>query len=145
MHLSCAKYARHRACCSTGRLLLRAPSLRRVVAARAGRDKSRTDEARGGLDPYLEVAVPRDQRPVNQLAELKEDPLYSWGALDAPQYLQRLAGVWAFFFAAVGGPIAYQTFDPVQQPLEWFLAGSTGSLVVVAALVARIYLGWSYV
>ena len=33
---------------------------------------------RGGLDPRLEIAVPADQRPVNELSQLKEDPLYSW-------------------------------------------------------------------
>jgi hypothetical protein len=27
---------------------------------------------------YLEAAVPRDQRPVNELAQLKADLLYSW-------------------------------------------------------------------
>lgn len=114
--------------------------------------------------------------------------------MELNEYAVRLVGVFAFFFALVGGPIAYQTFDPFQQvrvgelcwacvvvdmpcpklfhlrpshaphpaqshfrlttcecfpfllqPLEWFLSGSTGSMVVVAILVLRIYLGWSYV
>ena len=33
----------------------------------------------------------------------------------------------------------------LSQPLEWFLSGTTGALVVVAVVVIRIYLGWSYV
>lgn len=33
---------------------------------------------RGGLDPSLEVAVPSDQRPVNELAALRKGTLYSW-------------------------------------------------------------------
>lgn len=37
------------------------------------------------------------------------------GVLDLNQYALRLAGVFAFFFALVGGPIAYQTFDPYSQ------------------------------
>ncbi|PNW83618.1 hypothetical protein CHLRE_05g237050v5 [Chlamydomonas reinhardtii] len=124
----------------------RGPVLRRVVAVARAKPEKSTDQAlQGGLDPYLEVAVPKDQRPVNQLAELKADPLYSWGALEQGDYVKRLAGVWSFFFAFIGGPIAYQTFEPVDQPLEWFLSGTTGALVVVAVVVIRIYLGWSYV
>lgn len=37
--------------------------------------------AAGGLDPALELAVPADQRPVNELAALREAPLYSWVSL----------------------------------------------------------------
>ena len=31
------------------------------------------------------------------------------------------------------------------QPIEWAVAGCLGSLMVVAILVLRIYLGWAYV
>ena len=31
------------------------------------------------------------------------------------------------------------------QPLEWAVSGCLGSLMVVALLVLRIYLGWAYV
>ncbi|KAG2496446.1 hypothetical protein HYH03_005670 [Edaphochlamys debaryana] len=117
----------------------------RVVAARGTGQNRQPEVEQGGLDPYLEVAVPKDQRPVNQLTELKNDPLYSWGSLELADYVKRLWGVYAFFFAFVGGPIAYQTFEPTQQPIEWFLSGTTGALLVVAVVVIRIYLGWSYV
>lgn len=36
----------------------------------------------GGLDPALEVAVPPDQRPVNELAALRVAPLYSWVSME---------------------------------------------------------------
>ena len=71
--------------------------------------------------------------------------LYSWGALELPDYLKRLAGVFVFFVALVGGPIAYQTFAPSDQPFEWALSAAVGSLVVVTVVVVRIFLGWSYV
>ncbi|GIL69293.1 hypothetical protein Vretifemale_230 [Volvox reticuliferus] len=147
---STAAEMQHQCACSMGRLMAprrvsRPATHRRVVVTHASPEKSSTDEMKGGLDPFLEVAVPKDQRPVNQLAELKQDPLYSWGALEQGDYVKRLAGVYAFFFAFVGGPIAYQTFEPAEQPLEWFLSGTTGALVVVAVVVIRIYLGWSYV
>lgn len=94
---------------------------------------------------YLEAAVPKDQRPVNELSQLKDDTLYSWGSLEMNDYLKRLGGVFAFFLALVGGPIAYQTFSPSDQPVEWILSASVGSLVVVAIVVVRIFLGWAYV
>jgi hypothetical protein len=31
-----------------------------------------------GLDPMLEAAVPADQRPVNELASLKQSMMYNW-------------------------------------------------------------------
>lgn len=76
----------------------RSVSWQRVVVARAT-EKS-TDEISGGLDPYLEVAVPKDQRPVNQLAELKQDPLYSW---------------------CVGGHVAWRQRDSPQALRLWRL------------------------
>ena len=33
---------------------------------------------RGGLDPSLEMAVPSEQRPVNELASLRQASLDSW-------------------------------------------------------------------
>ena len=35
--------------------------------------------------------------------------------LELQQYAKRLGIVWIAIFAAVSGPIAYQTFDPSQQ------------------------------
>lgn len=93
----------------------------------------------------LEQAVPWAQRPSNELQELRGDWLYAWGTLPLPAYAQRLAIVFAAFSAVISGPIAYQTFDPFSQPLEFALASSTGSLFVVAVAALRIYLGWTYV
>jgi hypothetical protein len=56
-----------------------------------------------------------------------------------------LGVIFAFFFALVGGPIAYQTFDPASQTAQFLLSACTGSLLVVATAVVRIYLGWQYV
>ena len=35
--------------------------------------------------------------------------------LDIGDYVKRLAFLWAIVFSFLGGPIAYQTFDPIQQ------------------------------
>lgn len=37
------------------------------------------------------------------------------GSLELSEYVKRLAAVYAFFFTFIGGPIAYQTFEPTQQ------------------------------
>lgn len=93
----------------------------------------------------LEMAVPEDQRPVNELAALKQAWLYSWAVLPLGDYVKRLALVFGFFFAFVGAPIADQTFDLSKTPLEFVLSAGIGSSLVVAIAMVRIYLGWSYV
>lgn len=99
----------------------------------------------GGSLSKLEYEVPPDQRPVNELKQLKDSPLYSWATLGVGDYTKRLAILWGGVFAVLGGPIAYQTFDPVDQPLEFFLSAATGSLTIVAIANLRIFLGWKYV
>lgn len=37
------------------------------------------------------------------------------GTLPLQEYLKRLAAVFGFFYAFIGGPISYQTFDPFSQ------------------------------
>jgi len=92
-----------------------------------------------------EMAVPKDQRPVNELKNLQEAFMYSWGELSDLEYYRNLAFVWAFFFALFGGPIAAQTYPMKTQTLQFILAGSCGGLVPVVLTALRIYLGWSYV
>lgn len=56
--------------------------LRYVAVAASGTNDDRASLSSspfgGGLDPSLELAVPKDQRPSNELASLKTAPLYSW-------------------------------------------------------------------
>lgn len=96
-------------------------------------------------DPAFEIEVPSDQRPVNELAALKEATLYSWAQLSAVEFGIRLGALWVFFFLLLGGPIAAASFEPTREPLKFFLAGGAGSLFAVSVLVLRMYLGWSYV
>jgi hypothetical protein len=91
------------------------------------------------------VSVPSDQRPVNELAQIRQSQLYSWATLEPQAYLSRLGLLWLFFFSLLGCPIAYQTFDPLDQPLEFALSAATGAFVVVSIAILRIWLGWEYV
>ncbi|KAG1680192.1 hypothetical protein FOA52_000305 [Chlamydomonas sp. UWO 241] len=146
---STAATARSLRPCSSLNLLPARPlqllGVRPVPARHITHASSSRDDSGPAATAYLEAAVPSDQRPVNELRELKDDTLYSWGKLELTDYLLRLGGVFAFFTAAVGGPIAFQTFSPMAQPIEWILSATVGSLVVVALVVVRIFLGWSYV
>lgn len=65
--------------------------------------------------------------------------------MELSDYAKRLVILWGGVFVFLSGPIAYQTFDPTQQPIEYFLSASTGSLLVVAVASLRIFLGWKYV
>jgi len=93
----------------------------------------------------LETAVPSLQRPVNELQQVKEGALFSWATLEGAAFALRLATVFIFVFAFIGGPISYQTFDPSDQLPQFVLAGSLGALLVTTVVTLRIYLGWAYV
>ena len=57
-------------------------SHRRVSAVgtrpQATKDQNDQQGLAGGLDPRLEIAVPAEQRPVNELAQIRKAVLYSW-------------------------------------------------------------------
>lgn len=55
---------------------------------------------RGGLDPKLEMVVPADQRPVNELEQLRKGQLYSW--------VRDLLLLSASYSPCSGSPIAWQ-------------------------------------
>ncbi|KAL5706887.1 Protein CONSERVED IN THE GREEN LINEAGE AND DIATOMS 27 [Ranunculus cassubicifolius] len=112
------------------------------------------EEANGGggsgfvgrdWDPGLEIEVPFEQRPVNEYSDLKQGPLYSWGELSPTQFFVRLGGLWLVTFTVLGVPIAAASFNPSREPLRFLLSAGTGTLFLVALIVLRIYLGWSYV
>ncbi|KAF5197905.1 Conserved in the green lineage and diatoms 27 protein [Thalictrum thalictroides] len=115
--------------------------------------KALREEANGGgsgfvgrnWDPGLEVEVPFEQRPVNEYSSLKDGPLYSWGELSPGQFFVRIGGLWLVTFTVLGIPIAAASFNPSREPLRFLLAAGTGTLFLVALVVLRIYLGWSYV
>lgn len=92
-----------------------------------------------------ELAVPKDQRPVNELKSLQQAPLYSWGELPPALYARNLGLLWLFFFGFIGGPVAAGTYPIAQQPVQFLLAAGSGGLVPVVFVALRVYLGWAYV
>ena len=62
------------------RVATRLTTTRAAPGGGGGRRSPLTASYPSGLDPALELAVPVDQRPVNELAALREAPLYSWAS-----------------------------------------------------------------
>lgn len=57
--------------------------------------------------------------------------------------LLQLAVLFSAIYSVVGAPVAFQTFDPRQQPSQFLLSGAIGTGVVVLLAILRIYLGWA--
>ncbi|RRT84704.1 hypothetical protein B296_00011256 [Ensete ventricosum] len=116
------------------------------------------DDAEGGAggfagqswDPGLEIEVPFEQRPVsadlsfihdvNEYSALKTSTLYSWGELSPGNFFLRLGSLSLVTFTILGAPIAAASFNPSKDPLKFVLAAGTGTLLLVALVVLRIYL-----
>ena len=91
------------------------------------------------------MAIPRDQRPVNELRRLKEDPLMAWALLESGELATRLFVLLGGVTTMVGMPIASYTYSPGEMPVRFFLASLAGGCFATALATLRVYLGWSYV
>jgi len=89
--------------------------------------------------------VPREQRPINELAALKEDALSGWACLETAPYWVRLGAMWLALGVVVGTPVSAVTFEPGKDPVEFTLAAAAGAAVAVMLLSVRTYLAWTYV
>jgi hypothetical protein len=88
-----------------------------VVRAFSNNSDSRgnnNEDAEAGWESTFEIEVPSDQRPVNELAALKEGALYSWAQLSPVEFAVRIGGLWLLFFLLLGGPIAAGSFEPTR-------------------------------
>ncbi|RWW85747.1 hypothetical protein BHE74_00005551 [Ensete ventricosum] len=143
-----------------GQLVLEVSRLKRpsrwsrfCCTVRAVRDDA--DGGAGGFagqswDPGLEIEVPFEQRPVsadlsfihdvNEYSALKTSTLYSWGELSPGNFFLRLGSLSLVTFTILGAPIAAASFNPSKDPLKFVLAAGTGTLLLVALVVLRIYL-----
>ncbi|KAK9866550.1 hypothetical protein WJX84_001367 [Apatococcus fuscideae] len=100
----------------------------------------------GEKDPLAAACpVPSEQQPVRELQALQDIFAFNWATMPLPQFVGRLGIVWAGFFATMGLPVSAVTFNPQDQPTEFFASAGLGSLCVVTIVVLRLYLGWSHV
>jgi hypothetical protein len=77
--------------------------------ARAMRGSSDSDDS-SGLG-QLEIEVPKEQRPVNELQQLKDSPLYSWvGYIRSPKVYFCVHWLITLFLSAT--PASFHVFHP---------------------------------
>lgn len=88
--------------------------------------------------------VPVEQQPVNEYEQLKESWFFQWANLEKTAYGKKLTWVWVWGWL-VAGPIASASFHPLTKPISFMIMGSGGAGVFVALVLARLYLGWSYI
>ena len=88
--------------------------------------------------------VPPEQRPINEYEELKTSWFFSWGTLQLSTYIKKLVwvGFWSWLIAA---PIAAASFSPSRYLIRFILTSLAGTEVLLALVLIRLYLGWSYV
>ena len=94
--------------------------------------------------PVSICPVPSEQQPLNEYQQLQESWFFRWGIIDKWVYGRKLTWVWCWGWIFTG-PIAAASFHPAKAPLQFALCGSAGALLLVVLVLARLYLGWSYV
>ena len=88
--------------------------------------------------------VPPEQRPINEYEELKNSWFFSWGTLKLNIYIRKL--VWVGFWSwLIASPIAAASFSPAKYFMQFILTSIAGAEILLALVLIRLYLGWSYV
>merc|ERR1711904_549943 len=109
----------------------------RTLRCYASRGNKKEEVNGGGLDATLEMAVPSEQRPVNELTALREGPLSGWAGLKVEKFVQRLGFIWlgGFIFSC---PIAAGSYEPNKDTIEFLLSSGLGAtLIQTAEVLAR--------
>ncbi|MGK7949935.1 MAG: CGLD27 family protein [Xenococcaceae cyanobacterium] len=88
--------------------------------------------------------VPLEQRPINEYEELKTSWFFSWGNLQLSIYVKKLAWV-SFWSLLISAPIAAASFSPTIYPIKFILTSLGGAEILLALVLVRLYLGWSYI
>ncbi|WP_218081183.1 CGLD27 family protein [Anthocerotibacter panamensis] len=94
--------------------------------------------------PAKSIAIPPEQLPMNEYQELRESAFFHWATLEPRRYALGLLLVWGMAWI-VSGPVAAWSYPPLKLPFPFLLAGAAGAGIVLFLVVARLYLGWSYI
>lgn len=88
--------------------------------------------------------VPEEQQPINEYQQLKESWLFQWPTYSLRQYITKMAWVWSLAWL-ITGPVAAASFAPKKHLGQFLLSGAAGATFILALILLRLYLGWSYV
>lgn len=89
--------------------------------------------------------VPTEQQPLNEYQELKESWLFCWATMELVNYGKKIAWVGFWSWSIIAAPIAMASFPPTRYPLQFGISSLIGACLIVALVLSRIYLGWSYI
>ncbi len=81
---------------------------------------------------------------MNEYEELRASWFFHWATLEPRRYWVGMALVWLGAWL-ISGPVANWSYPPRRLPLEFLLAGSAMASGFLLLVVARLYLGWSYI
>ncbi|MCU0527194.1 MAG: CGLD27 family protein [Elainella sp. Prado103] len=88
--------------------------------------------------------VPAEQQPINEYQELKESWFFRWATLELKAYLKPTFTLWLLSWL-IAAPVAAVSFPPARYPIQFFLSGAMGALVIPSLALIRLYLGWIYI
>jgi hypothetical protein len=88
--------------------------------------------------------VPAEQQPINEYQELKESWFFRWATLELSGYLKPILILWGISWL-VAAPVAAVSFPITKYPLQFFLSGAAGAMIIPTLALIRLYLGWVYV
>lgn len=88
--------------------------------------------------------VPAEQQPINEYQELQESWFFRWATLKFSGYLKPIVTLWLLSWV-IAAPVAAVSFPPAKYPIQFFLSGSAGAMVIPTLALIRLYLGWIYV
>jgi hypothetical protein len=94
--------------------------------------------------PVSVCPVPLEQQPINEYKDLQESCLFRRATLNLRSYLSAIAIIWWVSWL-VAGPVAAGSFPPMKSPAQFLLSAAAGASLLLALVVLRLYLGWSYV
>ena len=109
-------------------------------------DDERTTKRRSGSFsfPFLQGNVPKDQQPVVELKNLRQQPFFNWA--DDKGYKNKLIGLYQAISLFASLPIAYTTYYNIPDELpNLLLAANLGTLAAMLPFVLRLRVGWGFV
>lgn len=88
--------------------------------------------------------VPSEQQPLNEYEELKESWFFCTCTIGQRGYLSKMAWIWGVSWI-LAGPVAAASFAPHKHTVQFIICSAAGASLGVILVLARLYLGWSYI
>lgn len=89
--------------------------------------------------------VPIEQQPINEYKQLKDSWLFCWATMESANYGKKIVWVGFWSWLVIAAPIAMASFPLTRYPLQFGISSVIGTCLIVALVLTRIYLGWSYI